>query len=174
MYKLNGMQLGELFNYIDASFYTSGPTKGLIGLFEQISDNLFLKDGIYSLWSRDQPDPMQTGTLPSSNMYGTHPLLMSQGKINNAKSAWNVVFYNLAAAQDWRIKQVPQQGEYSVKTYAAGGMGDIFLMSGQTADEVVGLFHNVVGKPVLVPQWSLGWNQCRWGYTDLDTVKEVV
>jgi hypothetical protein len=34
MYKLNGMQLGELFNHIDASFYTSGPTKGLIGLFE--------------------------------------------------------------------------------------------------------------------------------------------
>jgi hypothetical protein len=53
MYKLNGMQLGELYNYIDASFYTSDPSKGLIGLFEQVSSNLYLKDGIYSLWSRD-------------------------------------------------------------------------------------------------------------------------
>jgi alpha-glucosidase (family GH31 glycosyl hydrolase) len=26
----------------------------------------------------------------------------------------------------------------------------------------------------MVPQWALGWNQCRWGYTDLDSLKEVV
>lgn len=175
MYKLNGMQLGELYNYIDASFYTSDPSKGLIGLFEQVSSNLYLKDGIYSLWSRDQPDPAQTGGLPSSNMYGTHPILMSQGKPNNAVSAWNIVFNNLAAAQDWRITQVSGQAEYSVKSFATGGMGDLFFMSAATADAVVTLYQkNIVGLPVMVPQWILGWNQCRWGYTDLDTVKEVV
>jgi len=22
----------------------------------------------------------------------------------------------------------------------------------------------MIGDPVLIPQWALGWNQCRWGY----------
>lgn len=33
---------------------------------------------------------------------------------------------------------------------------------------------NIVGTPVTIPQWVLGWNQCRWGYKTLDEVKEVV
>jgi alpha-glucosidase (family GH31 glycosyl hydrolase) len=37
-------------------------------------------------------------------------------------------------------------------------MGDLFFMSGETADKAVGLLHTVLGKPVLVPQWALGWN----------------
>lgn len=26
----------------------------------------------------------------------------------------------------------------------------------------------------MVPQWALGWNQCRWGYDTLDKLKAVV
>lgn len=26
----------------------------------------------------------------------------------------------------------------------------------------------------MVPQWALGWNQCRWGYDTLDKLKNVV
>jgi alpha-glucosidase (family GH31 glycosyl hydrolase) len=47
-------------------------------------------------------------------------------------------------------------------------------MVGNNPNEVTNLYHTIVGKPVLVPQWSLGWSQCRWGYKDLDTLKEVV
>ncbi len=25
------------------------------------------------MWSRDVPDPVQTGSLPAANLYGTHP-----------------------------------------------------------------------------------------------------
>jgi len=31
----------------------------------------------------------------------------------------------------------------------------------------------IVGKPVLTPQWALGWHQSRWGYTSLAEVKKV-
>jgi len=26
----------------------------------------------------------------------------------------------------------------------------------------------------MIPYWALGFNQCRWGYQNLDEVKEVV
>jgi len=57
---------------------------------------------------------------------------------------------------------------------AVGGVGDIFFMFGATPDAVVTQYHMIVGKPVLTPQWALGWHQCKWGYTDIDMLKQVV
>jgi hypothetical protein len=100
-----------------------------MGIFEQVTSDLWLKDGIYSLWSRDSADPVQTGKLPSSNTYGTHPFFMAKTQTDGqGDSAWMGVFYNLANAQDWRIKNDATTGDVSVKTYATGGIGDIFFM----------------------------------------------
>jgi len=71
-----------------------------MGLSEQVSTDLFLDDGVYSLWSRDATNPPQTGTLPGQNMYGTHPFYMFQQENEN----WHGVYTNLAAATDWWIK----------------------------------------------------------------------
>ena len=57
---------------------------------------------------------------------------------------------------------------------ASGGLGDIYVMTGKTPDRVVAQYFKLVGKPVLVPQWTLGWNQCKWGYKTLQEVKDVV
>jgi hypothetical protein len=77
-YTLNGMLLGQYFNFIDGTIRARKDPgfQGVMGLTEQVSKNLFLPTGVYSLWSRDIPDPVETGTPPGSNMYGTHPMLM--------------------------------------------------------------------------------------------------
>lgn len=99
-YTLNGFQIDELFNHIDQTVHTDkNHFKGVLGIFEQVSSDLYLQDGIYSLWARDQPDPAQTKTLPSSNMYGTHPFLMAKTQANgNNQNGWLGVFTNLANA----------------------------------------------------------------------------
>lgn len=51
---------------------------------------------------------------------------------------------------------------------------DIYVMQGATPDKVVGQYFTIIGNPVLVPQWTLGWNQCRWGYRNTDDLKAVV
>lgn len=84
------------------------------------------------------------------------------------------VFYNLANAQDWVVKNDKSTGDVAVKTYATGGIGDLMFMSATGPNEVTKAYQKIVGSPVMVPQWALGWNQCRWGYTNLDTLKEVV
>ena len=171
VYKLDGMLLSEYFNYIKAEALTSqSPYNGIMGLSEQFSNNLFLQDGVYSLWSRDQPDPIEDGKAPGKNMYGTHPFYMARAQ----DESWFGVFTNLAAAQDWWIKNEKTTGVVDVQAYAAGGVGDLYIMFDTSPDKVVQLYHTVVGKPVLVPQWGLGWKQCRWGYKDLDVIKQVV
>jgi len=84
------------------------------------------------------------------------------------------VFYNLANAQDWVVKNDKSTGDVTVKTYATGGIGDLMFMSAIGPNEVTKAYQQIVGNPVMVPQWALGWNQCRWGYKNLDTLKEVV
>ena len=53
------MILYEYFNYIDIVAHTN-PTnfKGVMGLADQVSSDLFLKDGVVSLWARDAGDPV--------------------------------------------------------------------------------------------------------------------
>lgn len=83
-YTLNGFQLSDYFNHIDATIHTNkAHFKGVLGIFEQVASDLWLKDGIYGLWARDQPDPVQTGKNPSSNMYGTHPFLMGRTQVDS-------------------------------------------------------------------------------------------
>ena len=103
-------------------------------------------------------------------MYGTHPLLMGQDDTGK----WFAAFTNLAAAQDWWIKNENATGKVTHKTYASGGVGDMFFMVGSTPDEVTKLYHTIVGNPVLIPQWALGWNQCRWGYRNTTDLRNVV
>ena len=45
---------------------------------------------------------------------------------------------------------------------------------GSTPDQVISKYFSIIGKPVLIPQWSLGWHQCRYGYRSLDTLKSVL
>lgn len=50
----------------------------------------------------------------------------------------------------------------------------MYIMMGNTPDAVVSKYMTLVGNPVLVPQWGLGWNQCRYGYRTTDVLKSVL
>jgi alpha-glucosidase (family GH31 glycosyl hydrolase) len=72
----------------------------------------------------------------------------------------------LAAAQDWTIKNTPTNGKVDVTLMAAGGLGDLFFLLGDKPTHVAKMYQTaIVGSPVLTPQWALGWNQCKYGYT---------
>lgn len=95
------MILSEYLNIIDGVAYTDSASKGIMGLAERTVSDLFLPDGVYSLWSRDIPNPEETGKAPGNNLYGTHPFYMGKSK---GATEWFGVYTNLAAAQDWWIK----------------------------------------------------------------------
>lgn len=51
---------------------------------------------------------------------------------------------------------------------------DIYIMTGTTPDAVVTKYMTLIGNPVLVPMWALGWNQCRYGYRSTEVLKSVL
>lgn len=169
VFNLDGMALSEYFNSFRGTFTTKKSSKGLMGLFERTSNDLFLKDGVYSLWSRDVPNPVENGKPPGKNLYGSHPVVMGMATDNS----WFGMYSNNAAAQDWWIKN-NADGTVVVDQLSTGGLGELLFFFGANPNEVVIQYHKIVGFPVLTPQWALGWNQCRYGYENASQVNQSV
>jgi alpha-glucosidase (family GH31 glycosyl hydrolase) len=61
-----------------------------------------------------------------------------------------------------------------------GGVLDFFIYAGSTATStstaaaIVQQYQVSVGLPHMPPYWSLGFHQCRWGYANLQEVKDMV
>jgi hypothetical protein len=79
------MQLMDYLNVINGVAHTYADAaaepaafKGVMGILEQTSTDLFLKDGVYTLWAKDAANPEQTRKAPGANMYGTHPFIMAK------------------------------------------------------------------------------------------------
>ena len=49
----------------------------------------------------------------------------------------------------------------------------MYIIIGDRIEEVVKTYHELVGRPVLVPLYSLGYNQCRYGYHSEEALREV-
>jgi len=171
IFSLGAVMLGDYLNLMNSMVYTEKGDnfQGIMGLAERTVDNLFLPDGVYSLWSRDIPNPVEQGTLPGANLYGVHPFYM--GKASDG--SWFGVYTNLASAQDWWLKNDKAAGAVNITTIAAGGLGDVWIMTGKDPNEVTMKYHEIVGKPVLTPIWALGWNQCKWGYKNVTELRAV-
>lgn len=161
IWTLNAIIQDDYLNYMYTTVNTTADDNfhGIMGLGEQTRSELFLDDGVYSLWTRDIADPVATGDLPAANFQGAHPFYMTP----TPDGTWLGVYTNLAHASDWWIQNDKLNGFVDITTIATGGILDISLMFGSNPNEVTQRYHAIVGNPVLTPMWALGWNQCKFG-----------
>lgn len=157
---LEGLIFDEYMNWINVTANampaaSEDKFRGIVGLGERASKQMFYKTGVYSLWNKDIGNPEEDGRLPGKETYGVHPFYM----FKHNSSSWVGVFHNTAQAQDWWIKNDYLSGKVSISTLSAGGIGDIFVfLSTTNPRDIVKKYHTLVGNPVLIPQWALGWN----------------
>lgn len=170
---LKGLLFDDYLSWVNVTAYSMASASeddfvGVFGLGQRASQDFFYKTGVYSMWTKDIDNPVEDGRLPGKNVYGVHPFYM----FKHAKNSYVGVYHNLAQAQDWWITNHWQSGQVDLATVATGGRGDIFVFtSAQKPEDIIAKYHSLVGAPVLVPQWALGWNQCKWGYQNTDQVE---
>ena len=151
--------------YIKQSFMVE--STNIFGFGERTRE-FELTPGNYTSWADGGNityDPGEKG----GNSYGDHPFVLI--RLNNGKFA-GIFFKNSNA----KVLEYTQTNKInSVLTFKAiGGILDFFMFHGETADEVLSLYHQVIGSPYLPPFWAFGFHQSSWGYNEGKVLDQVI
>lgn len=123
---------------------------------------------LWGIFGRDQATTWNT----NANMYGTHPfyLVMEQKVDSDAASSGRMhgVLLLNSNAMDYSFGPEP-----SVTIHTIGGILDFFIFLGPSPEQVVQQYTWLVGRPMMPPYWSLGFQLSRWGYGNLTHMREV-
>lgn len=153
------------FDDQDLLFTNSLPYPILVmGLGERICPFL-IPTGSYTMWSRDRASPIDDGQSMTGNMYSVHPFYLAVNE--NTGEAFGSLFYNSNAMS-------VTVGTNSVTFRSTGGIIDLWLFLGPKPEDVIFQYHQLIGTPALVPYWSLGWHQSRYGYTYVQNLTDVL
>ena len=151
-------------NYIN--FESHLTSNDIFGFGERIH-HFKLKEGIYTIWPRDQKNLYDEGK-GGKNLYGHQPIGLHKTKYNDI---WlGFVFLN-SNPQDVQIYKKDSGTILSHKTI--GGIIDYYIIIDNSPENVVRDIHYLIGIPILPPYWSLGNHQCRWGFNNFEAFKNV-
>ena len=142
-------------NYIN--FESHLTSDDIYGFGERIH-NFKLKEGIYTIWPRDQKNYYDNGK-GGKNLYGHQPIGLHKTKY---KDIWlGFVFLNSNPQDVEILKKYPE----TILTHKTiGGIIDYYIIVDNSPDNILRDIHYLIGIPILPPYWSLGIHQCRWGY----------
>jgi len=62
----------------------------------------------------------------------------------------------------------------TIRYVTTGGILDFYLFLGPTPENTVQQYTEAVGRPQLPPYWGLGFQLCRFGYDNIETMKATV
>ncbi|KAK8803555.1 hypothetical protein WA158_001249 [Blastocystis sp. Blastoise] len=110
-------------------------------------------------WPHDAPT-----TRGYMNLYGHHPFYMC---IEPNGNAHGVLFYN-SNAIEFETQPTP-----SLTFRSIGGIFDIYIFLGPTPDDVIRQYTSLIGLPILVPDWALGFQLCKWGYNHINNLEKL-
>jgi alpha-glucosidase len=118
---------------------------------------------IRTLWSQD------SYAIPAgANLYGNHPIYF-----DHRSSGTHGVFFLNSNGMDVKINNVNGRKQY-LEYNTLGGVLDFYFLAGPTPVAVSQQYAEVVGTPAMMPYWSFGFHNCRYGYQDAFAVAEVI
>ncbi|XP_075013544.1 sucrase-isomaltase, intestinal isoform X1 [Calonectris borealis] len=130
--------------------------------FGETDHTMFRRNMSWHTWgmfTRDQPSTYKL------NSYGYQPFYMALEEDGNAHG---VLLLN-SNAMDVTFQPTP------ALTYRTiGGILDFYMVLGPTPELVVREYTALIGRPVMPPYWSLGFQLCRYGYRNDSEIAQLV
>ncbi|XP_065324728.1 lysosomal alpha-glucosidase-like isoform X2 [Gordionus sp. m RMFG-2023] len=112
-----------------------------------------------TLFSSDQAPEEQ------KNLYGVQPFYMV---MENDGYSHGIMFLN-SNAMEFIIQPYP-----AITFRSIGGIIDFFLFTGPSPPDVIRQATHFIGRPFMVPYWSLGFHLSRFGYNTLDSMNQTL
>ncbi|KAL7623035.1 hypothetical protein AAE478_006714 [Parahypoxylon ruwenzoriense] len=116
------------------------------------------------LWNAESP------FIPRrSNLYGSHPVYFD----HRGDGGTHGVFLLNSNGMDINVDQTDAGDQY-LEYNTVGGVLDFYFLAGPSPSDVSQQYAEVVGLPAMMPHWSFGFHQCKYGYWDVNYAAEVV
>ena len=96
-------------------------------------------------------------------LYGSIPYLISHGKTGSVGIFWN------NPSETW----VDVRSSSEVGIVSDSGNLEVFVMLGDSLEQVQQQYRDLTGPPAMPPMFALGYHQCRWNYKNEADVLEV-
>ena len=155
------------FSYDNQDIYFAnnlGYGINVLGLGERVCP-FVIPQGVYTLWARDRPSPYDDGVSEVGNMYSSQPFYMIIDQEDG--SAFGGLFYNSNGMQ---VTVNPTNMLFRT----SGGIIDLWLFMGPQPRDVIFQYQQLIGYPTLLPYWSFGWHQSRYGYQNISVVQGIL
>ncbi|PLW47012.1 hypothetical protein PCASD_03921 [Puccinia coronata f. sp. avenae] len=133
------------------------PNSNIYGLGES-TDTFKIDTAVRTMWARDA-----YGTKKGTNLYGTHPIYY-----DHRPGGTHGVFLLNSNGMD--ISVTKESIQYDI----IGGVLDFYFLAGPSPVKVAMQYAALAGHPAMIPYWSLGFQQCRYGYSNYVDVAEVI
>eukprot|EP01134_Creolimax_fragrantissima_P008464 CFRG8464T1 len=130
----------------------------LYGLGERV-DDFRLQPNTYGFHAFDYGCPLHT------NLYGSHPVYLD---VRQKSGNVHLVYLRNSNAMDVVLE------EETLTYKVTGGILDLYFVLGPTFESATHQYANIIGKPHLPPFWGLGYHQSRWGYKNVDMLRETI
>uniref|UniRef100_A0A669EZR8 alpha-glucosidase n=1 Tax=Oreochromis niloticus TaxID=8128 RepID=A0A669EZR8_ORENI len=139
------------------------PSHNIYGLGEHVHRQ-YRHDTNWRTWPIFTRDSFPNGG--THNLYGHYPFFLCLE--DESGKSFGVFLLN-SNAMDVTLQPAP-----AVTYRTIGGVLDFYIFFGDTPEQVVHEFLELIGKPVIPAYWSLGFQLSRWNYGNLSIVKETV
>ncbi|XP_023648457.2 sucrase-isomaltase, intestinal isoform X1 [Paramormyrops kingsleyae] len=139
------------------------PSHNIYGLGEHVHQS-FKHDTNWRTWPIFTRDSFPNGG--THNLYGHYPFFLC---LEDESGQSFGVFLMNSNAMEITLQPAP-----AVTYRTIGGVLDFYILLGNSPEAVVQEFLELIGRPMIPPYWSLGFQLSRWGYSSLDEVKQTV
>ncbi|XP_021568327.1 putative maltase-glucoamylase-like protein FLJ16351 [Carlito syrichta] len=146
--------------YLQLSFRL--PSANVYGLGEHVHQQ-YRHDMTWKTWPIFTRDATPTGDL--INLYGAHTFFLCLE--DSSGSSFGVFLMNSNAME------VTLQPAPAITYRTIGGILDFYVFLGNTPEQVVQEYLELVGRPFLPSYWSLGFQLSRRDYGGIEKLKEV-
>ncbi|XP_022623710.1 maltase-glucoamylase, intestinal-like [Seriola dumerili] len=139
------------------------PSHNIYGLGEHVHQR-YRHDMNWKTWPIFTRDAFPNGGM--HNLYGHYPFFLC---LEDESGKSFGVFLMNSNAMEVTLQPAP-----AVTYRTIGGVFDFYILFGDTPEQVVQEFLELIGRPVIPPYWSLGFQLSRWDYGSLSEVKKTV
>lgn len=113
----------------------------------------------YVNWNYDNPHHHED----AKSLYGAHNFIIVRGE-----KLWGA-FFDYAGRVEFDIGYTRRD----LMRIDVGGDFDLYIITGQSEDDIVKQFREIIGRSYVPPKWAFGYGQSRWGYKNESDIREV-